>query len=188
MITDNPSERTQRYRGVSYVKPIDAAKEAVSVEELADELTSGPRGRYRRCPLPDHPDRNPSFALYPDTNSWFCHGCLRGGDVVRLAQLAWEYDERDSHIAAAEVLLMFGHQPPERPASWSRKQHRHKKTRDAIEQARFEHVRRRLFRIFFKELVTGIEDEQEREAEYRILWDATRPLAKKLLADLPRSA
>ena len=43
---------------------------------------------------------------------------------------------------------------------------------------------RRLFRRFFKAFVMAIEDEEEREAEYRALWDVTRPLAKKLLADL----
>jgi len=39
MITDNAEIRTQRYRGVSYTRPIDAAKEAVPVIDLADRLT-----------------------------------------------------------------------------------------------------------------------------------------------------
>jgi hypothetical protein len=38
-----------RFRGVSYVKPITAAKEAVSIIDLADKLT-GPGGPRRRCP------------------------------------------------------------------------------------------------------------------------------------------
>ena len=51
---------TRRYRGVSTVRPIDAAKEAVPVIDLAD-LLCGPGGLRRvgkewagRCPLPDH--------------------------------------------------------------------------------------------------------------------------------------
>ena len=33
-----------------------------------------------RCPL--HEDRRPSFTVYPDTNSWYCFGCQRGGDTI----------------------------------------------------------------------------------------------------------
>jgi hypothetical protein len=32
------------------------------------------------CPL--HEDRRPSFTVYPDTNSWYCFGCQRGGDAI----------------------------------------------------------------------------------------------------------
>jgi CHC2 zinc finger len=182
--------REHRYRGVSYAKPIDAAKEAVPVIDLADRLT-GPTALRRRgaewvghCPLPDHEDKTPSFAVNPEKNVWFCHGCVRGGDVVDLYRLAEGYDQREAHTAAAMLLMDFGHEVPQRPASWFRKQQRQKPIRDAIEEAHFEHVRRRLFRQFFKEFVVGIEDPEEREAEYCVLWDVTRPLAKKLLADL----
>src|SRR5215208_6729948 len=103
--------RGPRYRGVSYTRPIDAAKEAVQVIDLADRLT-GPGGLRRigkewagRCPLPDHEDRSPSFTVNPEKNVWFCHGCLRGGDVVELARLTSGYDQRDAHTAAAMVLM-----------------------------------------------------------------------------------
>src|SRR5829696_6755504 len=84
-----------RPRGISYRKPIDAAKEAVSVLDLAERLV-GP-DQLRRvgdryvasCPLPDHDDKTPSFTVYPASEGWWCFGCNRGGDVVRLATLAW---------------------------------------------------------------------------------------------------
>jgi DNA primase len=86
--------RVPRYRGVSYVRPIDAAKEAVPVIDLADRLC-GPGSLRRvgkewvgRCPLPNHEDRSPSFTANPEKNVFFCHGCLQGGDVVELARLA----------------------------------------------------------------------------------------------------
>jgi DNA primase len=186
--TNTPKAR--RYRGVSYTTPINTAKEAVQAIELADRLC-GPRQMRRigdkwvaRCPLPEHEDKTPSFTVYTETNSWYCHGCHRGGDAVKLAQLAWGYSEKDSHVAAANLLHEFGHEIPKRPPAWFRRQERQRPIRDAIEEAQFEHVRRRIFRRFFKEFVVGIEDEEERDVEYRILWDATRPLAKKLLADL----
>ena len=33
------------------------------------------------CPFPDHDDRNPSCHYYPDSETIYCHGCRRGGDV-----------------------------------------------------------------------------------------------------------
>src|SRR5829696_4798742 len=82
-----------RHRGVSRTKPIDRAKDVVTTLELAERLT----GQLRRvgdrhvagCPLPDHDEQTPSFTVYPDDGGWWCYGCNRGGDVVRLAQLAW---------------------------------------------------------------------------------------------------
>jgi CHC2 zinc finger len=84
--------RAPRYRGVSYRTPIDAAKEAVPVIDLADRLCG--HGGMRRigrewvghCVIPDHEDRTPSFTVNPEKNVWFCHGCLQGGDVVKLAR------------------------------------------------------------------------------------------------------
>jgi DNA primase len=118
MIADSTRERIPRYRGVSYTRPIDAAKEAVPVIDLADRLC-GPGGLRRvgkewvgRCVLPDHEDRSPSFTVNPEKNVFFCHGCLRGGDAVELARLAWGYDEREAHVAAAYLLMEFGHEVP----------------------------------------------------------------------------
>jgi DNA primase len=144
-------------RGVSYRKPIDAAKEAVSVLELAERLASeqGKKlmghgdERFTSCLLPGHDDRSPSFYANVKKNAWFCHSCQIGGDVVRLAQLAWGYPVEESHVAAAELLWRFGHDLPKRPPAWFRKQERQKPIRNAIAQARFEHLRRRLFRALF---------------------------------------
>src|SRR5438309_1418790 len=37
------------------------------------------------CPL--HEESKPSFWVHPDKNLFYCHGCGRGGDVIRLVQL-----------------------------------------------------------------------------------------------------
>jgi hypothetical protein len=170
-----------RYRGVSYVKPITAAKEAVPVTDLADKLTSG-RGLTRHCPLPDHEDKTPSFTLYPETESFFCFGCLRGGDVVDLARLAWGYDELDAHVAAAELLLEFGHEIPHRPPAWFRKQHRQKRTRDLVEEAQLEALTRRLWRYVFAPIVQEIEDEHERKTLAQRLWPKVEANARHIVA------
>jgi DNA primase len=148
------------------MRPIDDAKEAVPTIDLADRLT-GPGGLRRvgkewagRCPLPDHEDRSPSFTVNAEKNVFFCHGCLRGGDVVELARLAWGYDQRDAHVAAAMLLMEFGHDIPERPPAWHRKQERQRRTRAAIEETKMNVVRRRLFRHLILPLIDTIEEEE----------------------------
>src|ERR687890_1502802 len=170
MIADSTQERIPRYRGASYVRPIDAAKEAVPVIDLADRL-AGPGGLRRiggewagRCVLPDHEDRSPSFTVNPEKGVFFCHGCLRGGDVVELARLAWKYDQRDAHIAAAMLLMEFGHEVPQRPPAWFRKQERQKPIREALEQVKLRSARRRLMRAFGP-LLASIKDPDERREE-----------------------
>src|SRR5215212_8433258 len=170
------ASRAQRFRGVSYAKPITAAKEAVQVIDLADRLT-GPGGLRRvgkewvgRCPLPGHEDRAPSFTVNPEKNVFFCHGCLRGGDVVELARHAWGYDERDAHVAAAMLLMEFGHKVPQRPPAWYRKRERQKSRRDAVEEVKMNIVRRRLFRHLILPLLNAIEDEEEHNQELDRAW------------------
>ena len=186
------STRPER-QGVSRRSVIEEAKAKVPTIDLAD-LLCGPGNMRKvgnrwvaRCPLPDHEDKSPSFTVYPGDGGWFCYGCLRGGDVVELARFAWGYEKGEVAMAAADLLNEFGHEIPQRPPSWYAKQARQKPARDAIDRARFEHLRRRLFRAFFKPSLLAIEDEEEREAEYRILWDATEPLAEMLLRDLSES-
>jgi len=168
--------RARRYRGASYVRPIDAAKEAVPIMNLADRLL-GPGGLRRvgrewvgRCVLPDHEDRSPSFTVNAEKNVFFCHGCLRGGDVVELARLAWGYDERDAHVAAAHLLMEFGYEVPQRPPAWFRKQARQHHTRAAAEQTKKNIVRRRLFKHLILPLIDAIEDEEEHNRELDRAW------------------
>src|SRR5215203_4996953 len=192
MIIDaNTKERTQRYRGVSYTRPIDAAKEAVSVTDLADRLC-GPGGLRRvgkewvgRCPLPDHADRTPSFTVNEAKNLWWCHGCLRGGDVVELARLAWGYDQRDAHVAAAMLLMEFGHEIPQRPPAWFRKQERQKPIRDALERVRIRSARRRLMGAFGP-LLASIEDPEERREETIRIWHDLEEVARFVVEQASR--
>jgi hypothetical protein len=36
---------------------------------------------------PSHPDHRPGFLVEPGKNLFYCYGCDRGGDVIRLAEL-----------------------------------------------------------------------------------------------------
>jgi hypothetical protein len=173
----NPTKtpNTRRYRGISYTTPINAAKEAVPVIDLAD-LLAGPGGLRKvgkewagRCPLPDHEDRSPSFTANREKNVWFCHGCLRGGDVVELYRLYHGYEQREAHTAAAMLLLEFGHTPPERPPAWIRKNERQKAVRDSLEEVKVRSAQRRLMRIF-GDYIADIEDPDQRREEAQQMW------------------
>lgn len=37
------------------------------------------------CPF--HNERSPSFFIYPESNSFYCWGCLKGGDVIKFVML-----------------------------------------------------------------------------------------------------
>jgi DNA primase len=64
------------------------------------------------CPL--HPDTRPSFYVNARKNLFYCHGCERGGDLIRLVQLAEHLSFRDTvaylqqnlGVAAAESQLL----------------------------------------------------------------------------------
>src|SRR4030067_2247599 len=40
-----------------------------------------------RCVFPNHEDAHPSLTLYPKANRAWCHGCMRGGDVLDITQV-----------------------------------------------------------------------------------------------------
>jgi len=176
-------------RGVSTRTVVDDAKAKVSTLDLAD-LLCGP-GKLRhvgdkwvaRCPLPQHEDRSPSFTVYPETDSFFCFGCLVGGDVIELARHAWDYDKAEVATAAAMLLMQFDHEVPQPPPAWFRRQERQKPMRDAIEDARVEVMMRRLWQWIFEPILADLKDPDERERMGDELWAKVLPRAKQLLEE-----
>jgi hypothetical protein len=93
-----------------------------------------------------------------------------------------DYDELWEAMIALAV--EYEVELPKRPQSWYRRQERQRPVRDAINRARFDHLRRRLFRWFFELSIVRIENPDEREAEAALLWEATAPLAQMMLERL----
>jgi CHC2 zinc finger len=177
MLRANPvyQGRPER-RGVSCRRVIDEAKANVPVIDLGD-LLCGPSKMRRvgeewtaRCPLNDHEDKTPSFTVNPEKNVWFCHGCLRGGDVVELARFAWNFDKAEVAAAAAYLLMEFGYEVPQRPQRWLEKEARHTRWREEAEKVRAEVVRRRIFRLLILPTINRIEKEEERAEELERAW------------------
>jgi hypothetical protein len=46
------------------------------------------------CPF--HQEKHPSFYIYPETNSFYCFGCGKGGDVIKFVQLAFGYSFKET--------------------------------------------------------------------------------------------
>lgn len=44
-------------------------------------------GKNFRTLCPFHADKTPSLILYPETNSWYCFSCRKGGDSIRFLAL-----------------------------------------------------------------------------------------------------
>lgn len=169
------AERPER-RGFSTRSVIDQAKAKVSTIDLADRLC-GPAKMRRvgdkwaaRCPLPEHDDRSPSFAVYVEPDSFFCFGCLVGGDVIELARYAWGYGKHEVAMATAQLLQEFGHDIPQRSPAWFRKQEHQRQTRNAVEQTRKNSDRRRLFEHLVLPYIDAIENIEERDRELERSW------------------
>jgi hypothetical protein len=79
----------------------DAMRHADIVEALQTlglDLDKGGREWWGRCPFhAGGQERTPSFAVNPEKAVWHCHGCHRGGDLVRFVM------ERQ-HLNAVEAL------------------------------------------------------------------------------------
>jgi DNA primase len=150
----------------------EAVREAVPIEEIAGRYTNlepfgGEVWFTARCPLPDHEDKTPSFYLYPP-GRFHCYGCGRFGDVVDLEFVCGDYGELWE--AMVSLAVEFDVKLPERPESWRRKQERQRPIRDAVEEARREVFRRRLFRWCVLPVVNAIEDVEERRGELERAW------------------
>ncbi len=167
---------------------IEAAKEAVPVEDLAERL-SGPgtrRGRESAFICPLHDDHDPSMTVTPDKGLWYCFPCGVGGDVVSLAQRAWKIERADE--AAAFLLLEFDHPIPQRPPAWFARQERQAPIRAKTADVRTEVLMRRLFRFVFEPMISAVEGPDERAEMAADLWRDVLPLAARLVEDRRRQA
>ena len=62
-------------------------REAANIVEVASEFTALRRQGTRfvgLCPYPDHSEKTPSFSVSQDQGFYYCFGCSRGGDAIKL--------------------------------------------------------------------------------------------------------
>lgn len=68
-------------------RSIEDVREATNIVEVASEFTALRRQGARfsgLCPYPDHQEKTPSFSVSPDRGFYYCFGCQKGGDAIKL--------------------------------------------------------------------------------------------------------
>lgn len=70
--------------------------EIVSIIEAATILRRSGRSLIGKCPLPEHDDKNPSFTVNPDNQTFHCFGCGAHGDVISFVQAYHDVSFRDA--------------------------------------------------------------------------------------------
>lgn len=78
----------------------------VSILDVAEKYlgTLRHKGKCWMGNCPFHDDSSPSFAVYPDTNSFYCFGCAKGGDVITFVQEMDGCSFREAVTSLAECL------------------------------------------------------------------------------------
>ena len=62
---------------------IDELKYRLNIEEIVSSYVPLKRaGKNLKGLCPFHSEKTPSFTVYPDTNSFYCFGCGKGGDPI----------------------------------------------------------------------------------------------------------
>jgi len=56
------------------------------------------------CPLPDHPDTNPSFYIYPDGH-FYCFGCYLRGNAINYLRLknSWSFQQAIQYLTSKQI-------------------------------------------------------------------------------------
>jgi len=83
---------------------IEVVRETANIVEVASEFTALRRQGVRfsgLCPYPDHSEKTPSFGVTPDRGFYYCFGCQRGGDAIKLVMdlKSLSFSEAVSYLA-----------------------------------------------------------------------------------------
>lgn len=79
--------------------------------------------RHGKCRCPFHNEKTASFQCYPGEKGWYCFGCKKGGDVIKLVM---ELEHLPFAAAMQSIDARFGlgiisNTPPPRDSEASRK-------------------------------------------------------------------
>ena len=108
-------------------RSIEKVREAANIVEVASEFTALRRVGARfsgLCPYPDHAEKTPSFSVAPEKGFYYCFGCGRGGDAIKLVMeiKSLPFVEAVSHLAERSgiELELEGRSPHEERAARER--------------------------------------------------------------------
>jgi len=111
-------------------RSIEEVRNTANIVEAASEFTALRRQGARfagLCPYPDHSEKTPSFSVTPDRGFYYCFGCQRGGDAIKLVMelKSLSFSEAVSHLAERSgVELEFEGSPADAQAARERNKRR----------------------------------------------------------------
>lgn len=176
--TDKPPR--QRLSGFDKIKaeiPLeDYAARFTELEKLGKDLKG-------RCPMPDHPDEDPSFYVYfvPEARA-HCFSCgMHASSVIDLCMELEGYTEPFqalAHLSAEYGVDTTDHR-------FTAKTRRQRRARDAIKEAKVARVERRIYRwILAPPIRANFTDPEERTAELAEAWSEAKTAALLLVNDI----
>jgi DNA primase len=106
-------------------RTIEEVRESANIVEVASEFTALRRQGTNYTGLcPYHEEKTPSFSVSSEKNFYYCFGCQKGGDAIKLVMdlKSFSFTEAVSHLAERfGVELKFeGHSPEEARAAEQR--------------------------------------------------------------------
>ncbi len=110
-------------------RSIEEVREAANIVEVASEFTALRRQGTRfvgLCPYPDHQEKSPSFSVAPDRGFYYCFGCQRGGDAIKLASelKSFSFADAVSYLAERSGIELQFEGGPDSEAARERTRHR----------------------------------------------------------------
>lgn len=109
---------------------IEAVREAADIIEVASEFTALRRQGARfvgLCPYPDHSEKTGSFSVSPEQGFYYCFGCQKGGDAIKLVSdlKSLSFTESVSYLAErSNIELDFEGTPADADAAKKRGERR----------------------------------------------------------------
>lgn len=82
---------------------LDTLRQRLDIEEfIGGYVALRRRGRLSKGLCPFHSEKTPSFTVYPDTQSFYCFGCGKGGDIITFTREIENLDYLDAVKLLAE--------------------------------------------------------------------------------------
>jgi len=92
--------------------------------------------RHGKCRCPLHDEKTASFQCYPGGRGWYCFGCHKGGDVIRLVMELEHlpFPAAMQAIDARFALGMIGAEPTPRDSEAARLAHERRRHREEYQR------------------------------------------------------
>lgn len=90
------AEGKKRDKTGDLTKDLEIARQTQILNIAGSFLRLRRSGKNYSALCPFHSEKHPSFYIYPETNTFYCFGCQKGGDVIKFVELAFGYSFKEA--------------------------------------------------------------------------------------------